>query len=362
MKIGIDISQVVYEGTGVGRYTRGLIEAILTYDTKNQWVFLFSALRGKIDNTLLEKIKSSKHRLIRLPFSPPMLSFMWNTLHVIPVEIFTGPLDLFISSDWTQPPTRCKKATIIHDLAYLRYPETIHPSILETQKKRMKWVMKEIDYVIATSIATKSDIISLLNISRSKITSLYSGVTMQLPAEETVRTVREKFNLQGPFVLTVGKVEPRKNSARLIEGFTQTKKDDWDLVIVGPQGWDYVSKETKKTNIKFTGYISDDELSALYHLCQFFVYPSLWEGFGYPVIEAMLHKKAVAASNNSSLKELVEGHGVLFDPLSTFDIAASLTTLMDDITIRQSNEQKGYEYAKQFTWKKYYEGLMKIFI
>jgi glycosyltransferase involved in cell wall biosynthesis len=215
--------------------------------------------------------------------------------------------------------------------------------------------------VIATSAATKSDIISLLNISPSKVTPLYSGVEVIAPTEEALQRTGKKFNLQRPFILTVGKVEPRKNIGRLIEGFSQTKKDDWDLIIVGPQGWDYLSKDTKKSNIKFTGYVTDKELSALYHLCQFFVYPSLWEGFGYPIIEAMLHKKAVAASNNSSLKELVDGHGVLFDPLSTFDIAASLTTLMDDKNVRESNEQRGYEYAKQFTWKRYYERLISVF-
>jgi len=131
-------------------------------------------------------------------------------------------------------------------------------------------------------------------------------------------------------------------------------------VIVGPVGWGDVPATHQSSAVHFTGFVTEIELHALYQLCQFFVLPSLWEGFGYPVIEAMQHKKAVAASNNSSLKELVESRGILFDPLSVFDISASLSTLMNDNKVKTDYEQSGYEFAKQFTWKRYYEGLMKV--
>jgi glycosyltransferase involved in cell wall biosynthesis len=361
MNIGIDISQVVYEGTGVGRFTKGLIETILAYDTQNKWVFFFSAFRGKIDEELLDKIKRSNHTFIRLPLSPKMLSFLWNTIHTVPIETFTGPLDVFISSDWTEPPSKCKKATIVHDFAYMRYPETVHPSILKTQKKRMEWVKKETTFIITPSIATQQDVSKYFSIPLNKIYPLYSGVTIETPQQNTIKKVIQKYGLFKPFILSVGKVEPRKNIGRLIDAFLQVEKKDWELVVVGPAGWDETSGQNKNNSIKFTGYVSDSELHALYSLSQFFVYPSIWEGFGYPVIEAMMHRKAVAASNNSSLTELVENHGILFDPFSTFDIAASLTTLMDDIKTRKTYEQKGYIYAQRFTWKQYYEGLMDLF-
>lgn len=361
MNIGIDISQVVYEGTGVGRFTKGLIETILQYDTKNKWTFFFSSFRGKINEDLLKKIKESPHKYIRLPLSPSMLSYLWNTLHIIPIETFTGPLDVFICSDWTEPPSSCKKATIVHDFAYLRYPETVHPLILETQKKRMEWVKKESSYIITPSLATQKDVSSFFSIPLDKITPLYSGVVIEKPLKKVLNDVLEKFNLSKPFVLSVGKLEPRKNISRLIDAFIQTNKNNWDLVIVGPKGWDEKSNQKKQGSVKFTGFVTESELHALYELCQFFVYPSIWEGFGYPVIEAMMHSKAVAASNNSSLAELVERQGVLFDPLSTEDISRALLKLMNDTKARLSYAQKGFEYAKQFTWKRYYEGLMKIF-
>ena len=362
MNIGIDISQVVYEGTGVGRFTKGLVETILQFDKDNKWTFFFSSFRGKINKELFEKIRKSSHRFIRLPFSPPMLSFLWNTLHVVPIETFTGPLDVFICSDWTEPPSTCKKATIVHDFAYLRYPETVHATILETQKKRMYWVKKESDYIITPSKATQRDVSTFFSIPLGKITPLYSGVTIENPSKKILADVSKKFSLSKPFVLTVGKLEPRKNISRLIDAFIKTNKNDWDLVVAGPKGWNEKSDQKKSNSIKFTGYVTEIELHALYELCQFFVYPSLWEGFGYPVIEAMMHNKAVTVSNNSSLAELVGERGILFDPILTDEISHSLITLMDDVKIRSSLAQKGFEFSQQFTWKRYYDGLMKLIL
>jgi glycosyltransferase involved in cell wall biosynthesis len=194
----------------------------------------------------------------------------------------------------------------------------------------------------------------------NQIVPLYSGVIINKPPKSTLASVLEKYKLSKPFILSVGKIEPRKNITRLIDSFVQTKKADWELVIVGPKGWDEKSDQKKTGSIKFTGYVSEIELHALYELCQFFVYPSLWEGFGYPIIEAMMHNKAVAASNNSSLAELVADRGILFDPLSIDDMSHSLITLMEDIKKRNLYAYKGFEYAQEFTWKRYYDGLIKM--
>lgn len=360
MNIGIDISQVVYEGTGVGRFTRGLIEAILAYDRINNWTFFFSSLRGRINEELLRKIKSSSHRYIRLPFSPPLLSFIWNTLHIFPIETFTGPLDVFICSDWTEPPSRCKKATIIHDFAYLRYPDTVHSLILKTQKERMRWVKEESTYIITPSRATQQDVSHFFSIPLERITALYSGVTTEKPTPNLLEETKKKYNIHKKFILSVGKLEPRKNISRLIDAFATLGENEWELLIVGPYGWDEKSKLQKNDRVRFTGYVSEKELHALYELCEFFVYPSLWEGFGYPVIEAMLHSKSVAVANNSSLVELAENRGLLFDPLSIEAIAESLKTLMREEILRHEYEKKGFEFASTFTWKRYYEGLMKV--
>jgi len=360
MNIGIDISQVVFEGTGVSRFTNGLIETILRYDKKNKWTFFFSSFRGRLNEDLYDKIKTSSHRYIQLPFPPSMLSLLWNTFHIIPIEMFTGKLDVFICSDWTEPPSFCKKATIIHDFAYLRYPETVHPIILKTQKNRMYWVKKESSYIITPSKATQKDVSTYFSIPLDKITPLYSGVTIEKPSEDMLEKVSKKFCLKKPFILSVGKLEPRKNISRLIDAFLKINNKDWDLVIVGPRGWDEISDKKRDNSVRFTGYVAETELHALYELSQFFIYPSLWEGFGYPIIEAMMHKKAVATSNNSSLAELVTGQGLLFDPLSIENISDVLSKLINNQNMRSEYAEKGYIYAQQFTWKRYFDGLLKI--
>jgi len=358
MNIGIDISQAAYEGTGVGNYTKGLINSILDYDTKNSWTFLFFSFRSKLSPTLIKKINSSKHRFISIPFPASFLSFLWNTLHIVPVETFTGPLDLFISSDWTEPPAHCKKITIVHDLVYLRYPETVHPTILTTQRKRMSWVQKESTHIIATSQATKNDIVSFLHIPEQKITSIYTGISSLSPTQDVINDVKQKYNITQPFILAVGKVEPRKNISRLIDAFKMMGKPAWSLIVAGPQGWDMTSKQKKDGAICFTGLVTDKELHALYELSDFFILPSLWEGFGHPIIEAMQHKKAVITSNIPSLVEVSGGNALLCDPQSVESIKNAMVQYIDDSNLRNNNAKKGYMYSQQFTWKRYYQELM----
>src|SRR5687767_8401571 len=136
MKIALDISQAVFKGSGTARFTNGLIKVIAKYGAHHEWHFLFSAFRARLSDDISRLINESEHiRLYSLPFPPDYLSFLWNRLHVLNPEIILGKMDWIITSDWTEPPSRAKKATIIHDLAYLRYPETVDKIILNTQKK-----------------------------------------------------------------------------------------------------------------------------------------------------------------------------------------------------------------------------------
>lgn len=348
MKVGIDISQVVYEGTGVARFTKGLCEAILQYNTSHDWTFFFSSFRQNIPNDLKKKINKRGYKLITSKLPPTILSFIWNTLHILPIEHFTGPLDWFITSDWTEPPAQAKKATIAHDLVYLHYPETLHKTILETQTKRFQWIKKESCIIFADSKSTQNDLIKLCNIDKNKVRVIYPGVEVK-----NENTQKEKKS----FILTVGKIEPRKNLKRLIEAFQSLNDKNIELWIAGPPGWSDINVKSK--NIKFLGYVSDRELSELYRTCLFFVYPSLWEGFGYPVIEAMAHGAPVATSNVSSLKEIAEGSALLFDPNKTESIRAALKTLIENNNLRQELSAKGLKKSKLFTWKNYYNEMIK---
>lgn len=368
MKIGIDISQIVYEGTGVSRFTRGLTQAILDYDEENEWLFFFSALRRNLDVHLEERIVKNGHKLIKWLIPPTLLSFLWNDLHEFSKSYMlhvTGlnDLDWFITSDWTEPPLPVNKTTVAHDLVYLRYPETVDLKILTTQNRRLHWVKNESKIIFADSLATKQDLADLLHLDSKKIHVNYPGVEVKKPSKDKINLTLKKYNLTKPFILTVGKIEPRKNLARLIEAMKQLNNETIDLIIVGPQGWQTNNQQStinnRRSNIKFLGLISDEELYGLYSACLFFIFPSIWEGFGYPVIEAMKLGAPVATSNTSSLFEIAEDAALLFNPSNVNEIYQCIDTLIHDKNLRDELSKKGIERSKIFTWENYYNRLIK---
>lgn len=370
MKIGIDISQIIYEGTGVSRFTKGLVNSILNYDATNEWIFFFSSLRRKLNTKLENKILHKGHKLIKWKLPPALLSFFWNDLHafsksyMLHVASFKN-LDWFITSDWVEPPLPVKKATIVHDLVYLRYPETVDSKILATQKKRLSWVKKESKIIFADSQTTKDDLEDLLKIDSEKIYVNYPGVEVKKPTKEQINLALKKYNLKKPFILTVGKLEPRKNIRRLIESFIKLDKKNLDLVIAGSEGWGKNTSikhliKVKEKSIRFLGYVDDLTLYSLYSSCLFFIYPSIWEGFGYPVVEAMKFGSPVATSNTSSLNEIAKGAALLFDPFNISEIYQCINTLIHNEGLRIELGKKGQERSKMFTWKNYYNKLTRI--
>ena len=254
MKVGIDISQIVYEGTGVSRFTKGLVNAILDFDQKNEWTFFFSSFRINLDPVIEQKILAKGHKLIKWKLPPTLLSFLFNKLHYLSKFLifnfkFLISLDWFITSDWTEIPLNIKKAAIVHDLVYLRYPETVDSSILQTQNKRLSWIKKESDIIFADSLSTKSDLNNLLKIDSKKIFVNYPGVEIKRPSKEQINLTLKKYNLNHPFILTVGKLEPRKNIKRVIEAFSTLGDNSLDLVIVGPEGWGEEKNKYQISNI-----------------------------------------------------------------------------------------------------------------
>lgn len=362
MKIGIDISQIVYEGTGVGRFVNGLTDSVLQFDKTNQWTFFFSSLRQNLNPQIKKSIKKNGHSLLEYKLPPSALSFLWNTMHRMKVEKLVGKLDWFITSDWTEPPSHMKKATIIHDLAYLKYPETIHGTILQTQKQRMSWVKKESSIIFADSETTKDDAVQLCGLDEKKIFVNYPGVRFPESSKAEIMSVHTRFGMQKPFILTVGKIEPRKNLKRLIDAFTEMNNTAFDLVIVGLQGWDKETskKQSQSENIKFLSYITDAELSALYSSCAFFIYPSLYEGFGYPIVEAMKCGAAVATSDSSSMREIGQGCALLFDPKNTDKLELSMRKLIEEVDLRNKLKKQGIMRGRDFEWKSYYDKMMGV--
>lgn len=175
MKIGIDISQLAFEQKGVSNHLLFLVDRMVRLDTKNEYVLFYSSLRKPLPHSF----ETQKHVTVKtFMFPPTFLDFLWNRLHIVPIEYFIGDVDVFITSDWTEPPTkRAKKATIVYDLIVYKFPEETDAKIVETQKRKLRWVKKESSMIFCISQATKHDVKELLHIPESRLTVTYPGLT-----------------------------------------------------------------------------------------------------------------------------------------------------------------------------------------
>lgn len=179
MRIGIDISQIVFEGTGVARYVSKIVEALLKWDRKNEYILFGTSLRKRqkfIDFFKNVSAGKTNVKLVTLPIPPTVLEFLWNKLHIVPVEWFTGNLDIYWSSDWTQPPlVKAKGITTVHDVSIFRFPESFNEKIIDVQKKRLELVKKECSLLLCDSLATQRDLARLLGIENSRLKVVYPG-------------------------------------------------------------------------------------------------------------------------------------------------------------------------------------------
>ncbi len=376
IKTTIDISQAAYAGTGVGNFTKSLAISLCKYGKKINWQFFYSTFRNPLPKELLSTIK--KYPNYKLPFPPTLLEFLWNSLRFPPADTIAKNTHWWISSDWTEPPVKkAKKATIIHDLAFLRFPETIHPKILKVQKRRISLVIKETDLVITDSLTTKNDLKELVKKPQTKeilgvsgfeverflnvpIITIYPGVEITKPPKKS--QIMKRLRIQPKkYLLTVGKLEPRKNLKRLITAFAASKlAKEFKLVIVGPKGWGENLKPQK--NVVLAGFVNDKDLAFLYKNASALVFPSLWEGFGYPLLEAGLHRLSIICSDIKIFKEITRGHAFFFNPKNEKHIKQALEKAIENREVLQKNAQNFYSIAKRFTWASYVKNLEKALL
>jgi glycosyltransferase involved in cell wall biosynthesis len=295
------------------------------------------------------------------------LTRLWYRLQLpLPVELWTGQLDLFHAPDFFLPPVQSQTKTVvtIFDLSFVRQPETVMPGMI---RHLSTWVPRSVakaDHIIAISEATRQDLIELYQTPPAKISVLYPGVTpdfQPVSDPQQLTAVRRKYGLrEGPFILSVGTLQPRKNYQRLIQALAQaagaTSASPLSLVIVGSKGWQYESIFSEVTRlgleqrVQFLGFVEDSDLPALYSAASVFAYPSLYEGFGLPILEAMACGVPVIASNQSAMPEVVGQAGLLINPYHVDELAAAITRLLSEANLRQQFKQAGLAQAAQFTW------------
>lgn len=370
MKVAFDISQLVYRGTGVANYTKNVVENLITHDEVE--VVLFGSSLRKYDRLLnyynsIKNLGNVKAYFYRLPQS--FLSLLWNNLHLFNIDHLLPPIDIFHSSDWIQPPTTAKKITTIHDLVVYKYEELSHPYIVKTQKKRLEWVKKECDLISADSLATKNDIVDILNIDPQKIAVIYPGVDKKYFPQngKEIARIKEKYKIDGDYMLSVGTQEPRKNIEKVIHAFELFLKQPKiisnnkrvELLLVGKIGWG--NNTTLPKSIRALGYVEDEDLPAIYSGAKIFVYPSLYEGFGLPILEAMACAVPVITSARGSLQEVADDAAIFVDPDDINDIGAKLTNLYLNIEKQEKMKKLGILQSQKFNWQKTSEQLISLY-
>jgi len=348
-KIAIDISSVVY-GTGVSVYTKNLVKNLLEIDKKNKYIFFAGTLRRKKDILNFTNSLKGNFETKIFPFPPTVANLIWNCLHIIPIELFIGKIDIFHSSDWTQPPSKAYKITTVHDLSPIIFQKETHPKIVAAHKHRLHWVKKEVDAIISPSVSTKNDLVKLGFNTKKIVTIPEAAEEIFKPADrKEIEKVRRKYNLPEKYLLSVG-TKPRKNLSRIIEA---AKNIQTSLVIVGR-----IERNIKEPNIFTPGFVSNNELIALYSGAQALVYPSLSEGFGLPILQAMQCGCPVVTSNISSLPEVAGKAAVLVDPYSVNSISKGIKKVLNN---REFFIKKGYKHAKHYSWRSTAEQTLKLY-
>lgn len=383
-RIGIDYTAAARQGAGIGRYARELVSALLRRPGDHRYT-LFAAVGGLADHRWRERVAGTGVRIRTLPLSDDWMARLWHRLRLpIPVEVVTGPLDVFYSPDFVLPPTRRGTRTVltVHDLSFLHYPQHFVPSLAAYLNRVVPRSVARADRVLADSEATRSDLIVYWDVPPEKVTVLYSGVDARFrpqpqpqpqPQAERVEEAqaweRRRLRRYGigerPYVLSVGTIQPRKNYLRLIRAFVGLPVcAGWQLVIAGGQGWlcDDVLAEAARhgERVRITGFVADEDLPALYRQAALFVFPSLYEGFGLPVLEAMACGTPVVCSDVSSLPEVAGDAAVLVPPHDVEALAAGMERVLSDAHLRHEMIARGKARAAMFTWERAAEQLLAL--
>ncbi len=358
MHITIDYTSAIRQRAGIGRYTRNLVSALADADHDNKYT-LFCAGDGPEPAPWPANFGVRATRV-----SSRALAVGWHKFHLpITAERFSGDSDVFHSPDFTLPPLRTARGVVtIHDLSFLRVPQCADPRLRDYLTENVPRSVKRATQVLVDSSNTKQDVVDLLNVPDEKISVIHAGVEPRFrPARdlEELSRVRHRYRLPEFFVLFVGTIEPRKNLSRLISAYSDFRRQTGlphELVISGAKGWLYediyeqVTREGLTEDVLLPGFVDDRDLPVLYTLADLFVFPSLYEGFGLPPLEAMACGTPVIASDNSSLPEVLGQAALLVPADDTTAIADAMARVLGDATLRTRLSDLGRAQAARFTW------------
>lgn len=374
MKLGLELQPCLKNKSGIGIYTYELTKRLQQYKDIEFNAHIFNFINRNDISKDLEGIDIEKMLCSLFPYG--VYRRIW---HYIPIKykwLFNDNADIYHFFNFIVPPrVNGKVITTVYDMTYKLYPETMDKNNLKRLNDDMEYSVNRADKIITITESSKKDIIKFLDINPSKIEVIYCGVdydtfNKSFLVDEKYK-VRNKYNLPEGYILYMGTLEPRKNIDSIIEAFALIKKqkdfDNIKLVIAGKKGWlfedifNLVDKLNLKDQVIFTDYVDERDKPIIYNMATLFVFPSLYEGFGIPVLEAMASSVPVITSNVSSLPEVAGDAAILVNPKDIEGIAKNMIKILSDDDFKNELVRKGHIQAQKFTWEASAEKLYNVY-
>lgn len=375
MRIGIEITPLTAMRTGVGGYVYWLLKHLLL-EASGMTFHPFSSgmtppdtrVAGAAAETPFSRLTGGR----RIGFPTRLLYQSWNVLGRPRVDSLLGGVDVFHATNYFLPPVRqARRILTIYDLAFLRYPELCSPKIVGPFSRHVPRFARAADAILTCSEASKRDIIALLHIAEDKVTVAHGAVDddfAPMEREAAQALLRVQYNIQTPFFLFVGTLEPRKNVDGILKAFARIAGElQHTLVLVGGTGWNAERIEALAAPLAAAGrvirpgYVSPSDLSAFYSAAAAFVFPSRYEGFGLPVVEAMACGCPVICSRRGSLPEAAGDAALYIDPEDTDALADAMRRIAEDPAFGAALAEQGRAQASSFSWRRSAQTVLSLY-
>jgi glycosyltransferase involved in cell wall biosynthesis len=364
LRIAIDARKL--RDYGIGTYVRNLLRHLSRIDSKTEYVLFCRAADCGTAEELGENFRAVPERARTYSLKEQLR---------IPMDLRREGIDLFHAPHYVLPPlTPCKSVVTIHDCIHLRFPQYLPNRLAYAYARSSLWfATHRSNRVLTVSEASKRDILRYFRVPERKIDVIYNAIDERFgepPTPEEIERVRDRYQLNAPYVLYAGNIKPHKNLERLIEAFHTLRRGDLEhvkMLIIGDEISKYatlrraVHRYKLHKHVRFFGFVPDKTLAVLYRLARAFVFPSLYEGFGLPPLEAMASGTPVITSNLSSLPEVVGDAALLIDPYDADAIADAMRRVLLDSDLREDLRQRGLRRVAEFSWERSVRRVREIY-
>jgi glycosyltransferase involved in cell wall biosynthesis len=365
--VWIDVTHVLssptQNQTGIGHFTDQLIRSTVSQPNPYDFTLVGNLFLGNPIDPIITETPQAQHKLFRL-FPGKVFNQLTKKRLLPPINLmYQGNPDLAVFMNYVRLPLlpRTRSMTAVHDLTFVVYPEYVQDKNLAFMRRFVPSSIKKSNHILTISEATKDDLVNHYQVDPKKISVVYPGVQIESFAGATLSDAqRQKYQLPKNFFLYLGTLEPRKNIVGIIEAYSQLRPDmqkKYALVLAGGKGWNNqailraIADYDGPGALITPGYIDEEDIASLYAGAELFLFPSHYEGFGIPILQAMAAGTPVITADNSSLPEVAGDAALIVSSKNSHQISAAIESIVTDAGLRRRLIQKGRARVKQFTWE-----------